>query len=107
MRRLFDVNPITGSREFFHYDAEKDEFLIEVEEDVAPTLAANEAFRQVETGNWKGDMHLVASIPPTLVPDLAKQGIMWPDGRIRDEKKLQRWLCDRDNMKLRTKTGQL
>lgn len=105
--RLFDVDPITGAREFFHYDPLSDTFVIESVADVAPTLDANEAFRQVETGNWKGDMHLVASIPPTLVPDLAKQGIMWPDGRIRDEKKLQRWLCDRDNMKLRTKTGQL
>lgn len=101
MRRLFDVDPLSGARTYFTYEHATDTVRLETEEEVSPVLDANEAFRQLDSGNWRGDMHLVASIPLVIANDLQRRGI------LQNKKKLRAWLCDRDNMKLRTKEGKI
>lgn len=101
MGRLLEADPFTGIKQIFRYEPGTDTVLLEDVSDLSPALEANEAFRQHETGNWRGDMHLVASIPPLIADDLYRRGI------LQDKKKLAKWLCDRDNLKLRTKSGRL
>lgn len=69
---------------------------------VDPTIEINKAQRNLAQNNWKGDYHHVASIPLNVYYDqlaeAAKQG---------DEKFMNKWLNDSDNLAWRTKEGRL
>lgn len=99
--RLIGGNPLSGSREYFTYEPITDSVVIKTVEDVSPALSANQALRQLQTGNWRGDMHLVASIPLGIADDLIRRGILY------DQKKMRKWLNDRDNSMMRVKEGRL
>jgi hypothetical protein len=101
--KLLDYDPVMKIKRVFHYDEVEDAFHIETLQDVtgiaehAKTLNA----QKDERASWKGDMHLVASIPMTVYAELEAKGI------TRDEKAFKKWLNDRDNRVFRTRPGQV
>lgn len=103
MARLFDHDPLVGSKEFFHYDESSDQAIIETVADVAPVVEDAEASRQKDPGNWRGDHfgHRVASIPLVIWNELIRQGI------ASDDKLLLKWINDPAFRKLRTKGGRV
>jgi len=106
--RPFGINPLTGAVETFYYDHANDTFTIETRENVTPLIEENKAFMSDAGGNgWKGDLHRVASIPFTVLPQLEKLGIMTSGGRILDAKRLKKWLNDSENNVFRTRPGRI
>jgi hypothetical protein len=100
---LFDVNPLTGTRKMWHYDADKDEATIETIIDATAIVADNQQkFNSFdEKANWKGDMHHVASIPMALFYK------MKAEGKLDDQAYMKRWLNDPDNRAFRTRPGEV
>jgi len=82
----------------------RDEF--KTVEDVAPLISMNQKARNDETGNWKGDMHHVASVPPAVWKQWWQEfggNPMLPENQPR----LMQKLNDRDYSKMRVKSGRL
>lgn len=105
-KRFFDVNPLSGATEWFHYDPATDGFVIETVQDVEPLIEVNKALANDTPLRW-GEWDLVAQIPSVIVMELAKQGIMSPAGVILDEVRMKRWLNDRDNLAFRARHGRV
>jgi hypothetical protein len=101
--KLFDVDPITGTRKFWHYDAEKDEATIQTVIDATEVVTNNkQRFNSFdEKAGWKGDMHHVASIPMALFYQ------MKAEGKLDDQAYMKRWLNDPDNRAFRTRPGEV
>ena len=101
--KLFDINPLTGTRKMWHYDAEKDEATIETIIDATQVVEANKnRFNSFdEKANWKGDKHHVASIPMALFYQ------MKAEGKLDDQAYMKRWLNDPDNRAFRTRPGEV
>jgi hypothetical protein len=101
--KLFDINPVTGTRKMWHYDAEKDEATIETIIDATQIVSDNkERFNSFdEKANWKGDMHHVASIPMALFYQ------MKAEGKLEDQAYMKRWLNNPDNRAFRTRPGEV
>lgn len=101
--RFFDYDPLTGSTEYFSYDEVTDTFTIRREDDLEPVLALNAEHRKQEhgpSGNWKGEMHLVGSIPLSVYyEELVKTG------RIHSQSELKRWWNSSDREVFKTKRG--
>jgi len=101
--KLFDFDPVTGTKKIWHYDADKDEAVIETIFDTSNLVETNKAmFNAVdERASWKGDMHLVASIPMELF-------MKWKsEGKLDDQAFLKKWLNDPDNRLFRTRPGEV
>lgn len=103
--RPLDYDAAANTVETFHFDPDEDRLVVEVTQDISPILEENKTFMCDAADGWKGDMHRVASIPHSMLPDLEKRGIMDQGGRILDMKALKRFLNDRDNLWLRTRPG--
>jgi hypothetical protein len=101
MSRIFDTDPALSLTRFWHWDDEKDQAVIETRQDVTDLLDANRAEANEASGNWRGDMHKVASIPLNVYYDLKQKGI------IDDAKAFKRWLNDPENRYFRTKGGRV
>ena len=101
--RILDEDPIAGIRRIHHYDPTTDKFHIETQQDVTDIVdGTKRAFASVDDrAGWKGDRHLVASIPMTIFMDLKKRGI------VDDEAAFARWLNDPDNRVFRTRPGRV
>jgi hypothetical protein len=101
--KLFDINTETGTRKMWHYDAEKDEAVIETIIDASQIVSDNkDRFNSFdEKANWKGDMHHVASIP------MAPFYQMKAEGKLDDQAYMKRWLNDPDNRAFRTRPGEV
>lgn len=99
MGRLLDSDPITQTESIFHWDELAGGWVIENRQDVTEIVETSKAIANADDGNWKGDMHRVASIPLSVYEQLRKDGI------ADDEKRLKRWLNDPDNRVFRTKLG--
>ena len=101
--KLFDINPVTGTRKMWHYDAEKDEATIETIIDATQIVSDNkDRFNSFdEKANWKGDMHHVASIPMALFYQ------MKAEGKLDDQAYMKRWLNSPDNRAFRTRPGEV
>jgi hypothetical protein len=101
--KLFDINNETGTRKMWHYDAEKDEAVIETIIDASQIVSDNkDRFNSFdEKANWKGDMHHVASIPMALFYQ------MKAEGKLDDQAYMKRWLNDPDNRAFRTRPGEV
>jgi hypothetical protein len=69
---------------------------------VDDTLEANREMRNAAATGWKGDLHLVASIPLGIYNDKLREAI-----RQDDQAYFRRFLNDADNRALRTKDGRL
>jgi hypothetical protein len=67
MARLFDVNNFSQTREIFHSTG-KGKAVIQKTQDTSAIFDANtrELNGNID-GNWKGDMHKVASVPLIVV----------------------------------------
>ena len=100
-KRLLDFDPVTQTREYFHYDVERDAFTIERIQETDPIVEANKRDFNDASGNWRGDMHKIASIPMDLWSKLNAEGI------ATDPKRLKKWLNDPDNRFFRTKPGKV
>jgi hypothetical protein len=101
--KLFDINPVTGTRKMWHYDAEKDEATIETIIDATQIVSDNkDRFNSFdERANWKGDMHHVASIPMALFYQ------MKAEGKLDDQAYMKRWLNSPENRAFRTRPGEV
>lgn len=65
MKRLLDLDPLTGLRTYHSYDDTTDETVVSYEQDVEPILEANKAAAN-ETSGPMGDMVHVATIPASV-----------------------------------------
>lgn len=104
MKKLFDYDPLTLTKQVFHYDESVDAkgFTIETIQDATPLLEANKAqlnSTNAKIGAGKEEFVKVASIPMNIYMQLRKQGI------IQDPAALKRWLNDPDNKLFRTRHG--
>jgi len=101
-KRLFDIDPLTGSKRYFSYDDETEECTIETEHDITNIVELNkQRYNNVdEKARW-GDGQLVASIPLPLYFDLKAKGI------IDDQKRFKEWLNDGDNRHFRMRPGKI
>jgi hypothetical protein len=99
--KLFDYDPITGTKKVWHYDADKDEAVIETIFDVQAIGEDNKAKYNSfdERANWNGDMHHVASIPMSLFYQ------MKAEGKLDDQAYMKRFLNDPNNRVFRTRPG--
>lgn len=96
---LLDVDPLTGAKEWFAYDELTDTFTIRREEDQTAILARNAELRKA-SGDWKGEMHHVGSIPMSVYHEqLVKTG------RIKSQRELKRWWNNSDQEVFRVKRG--
>jgi hypothetical protein len=106
----FSFDPVSGNVTTFHYDHVVDKFTLETSVDLQPLIdTTREMYKEAPT-HWRGTSalgHHVASIPAVLWPELAKKGIMYPGGRIKDKAKLKEWLNDRDSQAFRTRPGRI
>lgn len=95
-----------GITEYYSKDPMTGKITIRSTQDVAPVLKSNQQAKEIESGNWKGDMHHVASIPKVIWEQWWREfgsNPMSKENRPRLLKKLN----DRDWEKLRTKSGRL
>lgn len=101
--RLLSDDPETGIRRLFHYDEETDVVTIETQQDVEAVLEMNQYLRNNTDARagWKGDLHWIGQIPPTIYYDLKKRGI------FDDQVAFRKWLNDPDNICFRTRPGRV
>lgn len=105
---LFDFDPMTGTTELFHWDAETETFAIETIQEVDDLVERNLAARN-ETDKhtrWK-DINWVASIPNNVFYDLKRRGIGDREDKANGYPKLRRWLDDSENSAFRMRVGRL
>lgn len=102
-KRLFDVNEQQAIQRIWHYNHETDEITIQTQQDVTDVIEANKAVYNAvdEKANWKGEWHLVASIPESLYYK------MKAEGKIDDQEYMKKWLNDPDNQFFRTRPGKV
>ena len=103
MKRLFDYDPVTKTRQIFTSNPEDGgDFSIHTEQDVTDIVEDNKAmFNQFdERSRWKGEWHRVGSIPLSEYFALPKE-------MREDNKDLLKWLSDRDRSKFRVRPGRL
>ncbi|MEK0326370.1 MAG: hypothetical protein QQN63_11770 [Nitrosopumilus sp.] len=92
--------------ETYHYDESTGKSYISTSQKVKPYLDANAEKMKNDTGNWKGEMHHIASIPMSIIENwnqelgdncLKKEFRPWFMAKIKD----------REYSKLRVKGGKL
>lgn len=105
--RFFDIDPISGAVEHFHYDHGNDSFTISRAENVEPVIEMNKYLQLEAPSNWKADNHHVARIPTSVMLQLVEKGLITAGGRILDTKGLRKWLNDRDTQVWRVRGGRV
>ena len=102
-KRLFDQNKEQGITRIWHENADTGDVTIETQQDVTDVIEANKAIYNAvdEKASWKGEWHLVASIPEALYYK------MKAEGKIDDQEYMKRWLNDSDNQFFRTRPGKV
>lgn len=91
---------------WFKYDELTGESTIEEREDAQPLLDLNQKAINNESGNWSGEMHHVASIPPIVYAEIWKKlggNPMSPE----HQPALMKILNDSEWNKLRVKSGRI
>lgn len=103
--RLFDEDPLTGSRTIFHHDGENITF--ETINDFTDLVEANKASMNVfdERARFKNDLNRVASIPLEILFELKRKGVLGDNFMVLDQKAFKRWINDSDNKAFRTRPG--
>jgi hypothetical protein len=102
-KRLLDVDPFLGIKEYFYYDDDTGECRVEQVQDTTFIIEQNKArlAQSHARDKWKGDQILVATIPMALWADLNQKGI------VRDTKEFKKWLNDPANRFFRTREGKV
>lgn len=95
---ISDDSNTTGIVTSFHYDADKDEAIIQKSQDVSAIIEANKAEFNAAPERW-GEWSKVGSIPLSVYYELERKGI------LQDQKALAKWLNDPDNRAFRTRPG--
>lgn len=99
---LFDHDLATG-RSVWHMNDAQGKDVFRVDYPVDATISENTIIRNEASKAWKGDYHLIASIPLGVVHD---QNIGLTKAMSQgDDKYLSKWLNDSDNRAWRTKEG--
>ena len=100
--RFFDRNPLTGASTMYHYDDVEKRSYMETIEDHQAVVDVNRRLDNDHTdANWRGDLHMVASLPLTVWFELKKNGTM------DDEKRLRAWINDSANSAFRVRPGRV
>lgn len=97
-RIISDDSASTGIVTKFHYDAEKDEAVIQKTQDVSSIIEANKVEFNAAPERF-GEFTKVGSIPLSVYYELERKGI------LNDQKALAKWLNDPDNRAFRTRPG--
>lgn len=102
MKKLFDVDPVTGTVQWFHWDEQSKgkEMIIQTQQRTDEIIETNKIDYNEASSRW-GDGQMVARLPLTIWGDLKKRGI------IDDPKALRKWLNDPDNAVFRTRPGRI
>lgn len=95
---ISDDSDTTGIVTSFHYDADKDEAIIQKSQDVSAIIEANKAEFNAAPERW-GEWTKVGSIPLSVYYELERQGI------TKDQEAMKKWLNDPDNRYFRTRPG--
>ena len=98
---LVDVDHESGRSVWSYFDGEKTVYRIDYP--VAATIEQNAAARNNASAGWKGDWHMIASLPLNLAHD---SGLVEAVTQ-QDDKFLSRFLNDGDNRAWRTKDGRV
>jgi hypothetical protein len=97
-RIISDDSASTGIVTKFHYDADKDEAVIQKTQDVSSIIEANKVEFNAAPERF-GEFTKVGSIPLSVYYELERKGI------LNDQKALAKWLNDPDNRAFRTRPG--
>src|SRR5262245_14035236 len=101
------ANEAHGTRTYYHDDPSTDSFWIETAQDVEPIIERNkESYNNQNHERW-GDGRIVASIPLTVMLELARRGICTPAGHVLDQKAFKAFLNDPENRHFRTRDGRI
>lgn len=102
MKRLFDIDPLSGVKRYFHYDELTDEATLTAEQDVTKVLEDAKRRRNnfTKLDRW-GDGKVVASVPLSIYYEWMREG------KDRDDAFLRRWLNDPDNSGFRIFEGRV
>ena len=95
---ISDDTNTTGIVTKFHYDADKDEAVIQKTQDVTSIIEANKKEFNEAPERW-GEWTKVGSIPLSVYYELERKGI------LQDQVALAKWLNDPDNRAFRTRPG--
>ena len=96
----------------YHYDSTEDRLIIERVQDIEPIIEENkrrmsEHYGHNESNRWRGDLHLVASIPEVVVEKWCNEnGFTFADF-IKDASIYKKFLNDPANSLFRTKPGRI
>jgi hypothetical protein len=100
--RLFDADPITGSRTILHIDDKR--VVAEERQDVGAIVeAAKRRFNSVDERASFGEMSHVSFIPMNILYELRRK----TKGNREFDAALRKWLNDRDNRDFRTRPGRV
>ena len=100
--RLFDSNLITKTTRYFHDNGDGTytiESQADVEDIITDAKIRDNHFRP--NANWKGEMHMDARIPTSIVFELKRTG------QLFDQRAMKRWLNNPDNRMFRTRPGRV
>jgi hypothetical protein len=97
-KRLFAVDPMTGTAHYVDYNEADDTFTLVEEVDVDALIDLNRRMYNEAPTGW-GDGRTVARLPLALREKLRREGI------LGDDKKWKAWLNDPDNRAWRIRPG--
>jgi hypothetical protein len=99
-KRLFAVDPLTGTASYVDYDEATDTFTLVDEVDPTELIEWNKRLYNEAPDRW-GEGAVAAKLPPLLEYKLRREGI-WDDPKAK-----ARWLNDPDNRAWRIRPGRL
>ena len=98
-----ESDPIKGKVTTMHVDRSEESYVIETKQDVTDIVERNKARYALTDENAKhGEWMQYAEIPVEVW-----YNHLVPSGTANDEKRLRKWLDDRDNLLFRTRPGKL
>jgi len=100
MKRLFDHDPATGIKKFWHV-TDKGEYVVETVQEMDQIVDANKRAYNSADDRWGEKLNRVASLPLSVYYRLKRERI------ADDPKRLAKWLNDGDNRVFRTRGGTL
>lgn len=105
---ILDVNPITGEKTYFSYDAVTDTTTLRKVGDAEPLIEYNKRMQNAHDASSFGtfldgrSFYHVGGILEEEMVWLNANKIMTYGGKILDEDRFSKWFMDRDRQKLRT-----
>lgn len=105
--RLLDDDPLTGLKQYYHFDPDTRGFVLETQQDVEGIIELNKAVANDQAEGWKGELHHVAHFPLIILMRLAQQGILGFGGEVIDQKRYKAWLNAPENHHFRVKRGRV